>query len=111
MPLALPGVISQLPADHFPALLNVAFVASDTEPTESEPTRPDGENPDEPLLHYNLACYWSLVGNAPKSVRSLLAALELNPELHRLVARETDFDPIRGEAEFARLVSGPQPTV
>ena len=67
------------------------------------------ENPDEPLLHYNLACYWSLAGNAPRSIRSLLLALVLSPELHRQIAFETDFDPIRGEADFARLVSGAQP--
>ena len=26
------------------------------------------EHPDEALLHYNLACYWSLAANGPKAL-------------------------------------------
>ncbi len=67
------------------------------------------ENTDEPLLHYNLACYWSLAGNAARSIQSLQRALELNPELRDQLASETDFDLIRNEPEFARVASGATP--
>jgi len=64
------------------------------------------QHPDEALLHYNLACYWSLAGNAARSIRSLLVALSLNADLAGQIPAEPDFDPIRGEAEFERAVAG-----
>jgi tetratricopeptide (TPR) repeat protein len=67
------------------------------------------DNPEEPLLHYNLACYWSLAGNWPKALDELSVALELEPELRNLVANEPDFDPLRGNPDFERLTVGPAP--
>jgi tetratricopeptide (TPR) repeat protein len=67
------------------------------------------ENPHEALLHYNLACYWSLAGNWEKSLDELTTALDLNPELRTLIARESDFDPLRGNPDFERLTVGPAP--
>jgi len=67
------------------------------------------ENPDEALLHYNLACYWSLAGNWAKSLDELSAALELEPELRELIAGESDFDALRGNPDFERLTVGPAP--
>src|SRR5262245_11215169 len=58
---------------------------------------------DQPLLHYNLACYWSLAGNATKALGALSAALEIDPELRSLIAEEQDFDQLRGNPEFDRL--------
>ncbi len=66
-------------------------------------TRALREHPDEPLLHYNLACYWSLAGNAANSIRELSIALDLDPEMGKLVAAESDFDGVRGNPEFERL--------
>ena len=67
------------------------------------------EHTDEPLLHYNLACYWSLAGNTAKALDALSTALELDPELRSLIADESDFDQLRGNPEFDRLVMGPAP--
>ncbi len=64
-------------------------------------------NPDEPLLHYNLACYWSLADNAPKALDELALALDLAPHLRSLIADESDFDGLRGDPEFERLTVGP----
>ena len=61
--------------------------------------------PREPLLHYNLACYWSLANNPPKSLQALARALELDPDLRALIAKETDFDPLRGNPDFERLTA------
>ena len=66
-------------------------------------------NPDEALLHYNLACYWSLAGNASRSLDELAAALDLDPELRNRIAQESDFDALRGNPEFERLTVGPAP--
>ncbi len=67
------------------------------------------EHPDEPLLHYNLACYWSLAENDVKALDELSAALALDPELRSLVAEESDFDHLRGNPLFDRLVRGCAP--
>jgi Flp pilus assembly protein TadD len=66
-------------------------------------------NDDEPLLHYNLACYWSLAGNAEKALDELARALDLEPGLRALIADESDFDQLRGNPEFERLTVGPAP--
>ena len=65
--------------------------------------------PREPLLHYNLACYWALAGTPSKAVDSLTRALDLDPDLRRSVPREADFDSLRGRPDFERLVADPPP--
>jgi len=67
------------------------------------------EHPDEPLLHYNLACYWSLAGNCSKALDALSASLELDPDLRSLIADESDFSQLRGNPDFERLVLGRAP--
>ena len=67
------------------------------------------EQPGEALIHYNLACYWSLAGTASKAIEALATALELNPELRGLVALEADFDRLRGNPDFERIVPGRAP--
>jgi tetratricopeptide (TPR) repeat protein len=67
------------------------------------------ENPEEALLHYNLACYWCLAGNWDKALDALTSALDLDPELRDLIPSESDFDPLRGNPEFERLTVGPAP--
>ena len=57
--------------------------------------RAQRHNPDHALLHYNLACYWSLAGNAARALDELSVALELEPELRSLIPEETDFQPLR----------------
>jgi tetratricopeptide (TPR) repeat protein len=64
---------------------------------------------EEPLLHYNLACYWSLAGNADKALDELATALDLEPGLRTLIADESDFDLLRGNPAFERLTVGPAP--
>jgi tetratricopeptide (TPR) repeat protein len=66
-------------------------------------------NPDESLLHYNLACYWSLADNAPKALDELAVALDLDPDLRMLIPDESDFDKLRGNADFERLTMGSTP--
>ncbi len=66
-------------------------------------------NAETPLLHYNLACYWSLAGNASKALDALTVALDLEPDLRNLIADEADFDQLRGNPDFERLTVGPTP--
>jgi len=61
------------------------------------------EHPDVALLRYNLACYWTLAGDASKALGELSKAFQLEPGLRKLIAEEPDFDAIRGHPEFERL--------
>lgn len=67
-------------------------------------------NPNEAMLHYNLACYWTLANNPAKALQSLAAALEIDPDMRLMVGEETDFDALRNDPEFDRLV-GPAETI
>jgi tetratricopeptide (TPR) repeat protein len=72
--------------------------------------RASRHNPNPPgLLHYNLACYWSLAGNETKAIDELAVALDLDPDLRNLIADESDFDQLRGNPKFDRLTLGPAP--
>ena len=61
-------------------------------------------NPDVALLHYNLACYWSLAGNSVKAVNALAIALKFDGELRSQIVHETDFDRLRGNPAFEQLL-------
>lgn len=60
---------------------------------------------DLPILHYNLACYWSLLQNPQLAVAFLSNAFEIDESYRDLVADEPDFDPIRHHPEFLMLTS------
>jgi tetratricopeptide (TPR) repeat protein len=62
-------------------------------------------DPQEALLLYNLACYWSLAGDAEQSVAYLGKAFDLDASYRELVADEADFDPIRNRPEFQALLT------
>jgi tetratricopeptide (TPR) repeat protein len=62
-------------------------------------------HPEVPLLHYNLACYWSLAGNLGQTLETLAEAFKLDPDLRNQVASEPDFDPVRNQPAFQRLLA------
>ncbi|WP_165250783.1 TPR end-of-group domain-containing protein [Paludisphaera soli] len=72
--------------------------------------RASRQEPENPLIHYNLACYWSLAANAAKALEELATALRLRPEMRRMIADEADFDYLRGDSAFQRLVQGATPS-
>jgi len=56
--------------------------------------------PGQPILHYNLACYLSLEGNAAAAVEYLTQAISLDGRYRDLTEVEPDFDPIRTDPRF-----------
>ena len=60
-------------------------------------------NPTEALLHYNLACYWSLAGGKQQALECLSEALHIEPNYRLLIDDESDFDPIRFDPDFQEL--------
>lgn len=57
-------------------------------------------HPDEPIVNYNLACYFALAGDKPKALECLGRSLRMDPELVRLLADESDFDSLRSDPDF-----------
>jgi Flp pilus assembly protein TadD len=59
----------------------------------------------EAIIHYNLACYWSLAGNRKLALVYLAQSFEIDPTLRDQVGTEPDFDPIRKDPDFRALMS------
>ncbi|MFZ4732399.1 MAG: TPR end-of-group domain-containing protein [Pirellulales bacterium] len=60
-------------------------------------------SPDEPLLHYNLACYLSLSGDVAAAVEHLTRAISREGRYRTLTMGERDFDPIRSDPRFLEV--------
>jgi Flp pilus assembly protein TadD len=61
--------------------------------------------PNEAIIHYNLACYWSLAGNKRNALVFLAQAIELDADFRDKIASESDFDPIRNDPQFRSLTA------
>lgn len=62
--------------------------------------------PNESLLHYNLACYLSLSGKKRQALRYLAEAVAMDETYRKMIAGESDFDPIRTDPEFQAVCRG-----
>jgi Flp pilus assembly protein TadD len=60
--------------------------------------------PTDALVHYNLACYWSLAKNKRQALVYLARAFDLEEGYRALVNDEPDFDPIRDDPAFQALL-------
>ena len=61
--------------------------------------------PGDAILHYNLACYWSLARNRRRALQHLANALEIDGNYRSFVTSESDFDPIRDDPLFQSLTA------
>lgn len=61
--------------------------------------------PDQAIIYYNLACYWSLAQNAKLALTYLARAFDIDPTYRDLAACEPDFNPIRHHRGFVELTS------
>lgn len=61
--------------------------------------------PDDALVQYNLACYWSLRGDKYHALRYLAIALAAQSDYRDLIDDESDFDSIRNDPDFLELTS------
>ena len=62
-------------------------------------------DPSEAIIHYNLACYWSLARNPSQAIDCLARAIEIDGDYRDLVHDEPDFDPIRNDPGFQALTT------
>lgn len=61
-------------------------------------------HPTEPVILYNLACYYSLAGNKQQALSWLGRALRMERSLANGIPDESDFDPLRNDPDFRRLL-------
>lgn len=61
--------------------------------------------PGSAIIHYNLACYWTLAKNKRKALTYLSQALALDSSYRNLIDDEHDFDAIRSDPAFLALTS------
>lgn len=57
-------------------------------------------NPSAPLLHYNLACYYSLTENLPASLAALKQAVDLGYKGFQSIQTDPDLENLRNNGEF-----------
>lgn len=67
--------------------------------------------PDHDHLHYMLAVTHALRHERDLALTHLARAIALNPENRVLARQEPDFDALRGDPEFRRLIEPPRPVV
>ena len=63
----------------------------------------DGDSAWQGAVKYNLACHYSLLGDAAKAIRELQESLVLNPGLIDWSKQDPDLDAIRGEPEYQAI--------
>lgn len=61
-------------------------------------------HPEVPIVLYNLSCYYSLAHETEQALSWLARALRMDQGLCKLIATETDFDPLRNDPGFLRLM-------
>jgi Flp pilus assembly protein TadD len=61
-------------------------------------------NPKEPIVLYNLSCYFCLAGDKAQALSWLGRALRLEPTLRELISDECDFDPLRNDPDFQFVI-------
>ncbi len=61
-------------------------------------------HPAEPVVLYNLACYYSLAREKAQALSWLGRALRMESGLTKLIAEEPDFDPLRSDPDFRFIV-------
>jgi hypothetical protein len=60
--------------------------------------------PDQPYLHYNVACCESLAGRPTDAVGHLRRAIDMWEGCREMARGDSDFDPIRDEPAFQELI-------
>lgn len=66
-------------------------------------------SPKVAVVLYNLACYYSLAGEKEEALSWLARAFRMDGSYRKLVAKETDFDPIRNDPDFLYLMQLSEP--
>lgn len=94
-------------SEHLSLLLAMAWCYKRTDRLEraiSTMEHAYAADPTEPIVLYNLACYWALAGNKPQALSWLGRALRMDRNLKRLISDEQDFDQLRNDPDFEMVI-------
>ena len=61
-------------------------------------------DPNQAVAYYNLARIYSLKDNHEKAIQDLNKAVQLYPDIKNMVKKENDFDRIRQQPDFIKLI-------
>lgn len=82
------------------------WATGDFERAAAELSEVNEEHPDNPGVLYNLACAESMAGRREGALAHLRRAIELDGDFREIAEKDSDFDPIRDDPEFASAVAG-----
>lgn len=76
------------------------------EEAKSEAAKAIELSPDDPLMHYNAACFYAQMGEKQSAIQSLKDAFKAGYGNYEWLKRDTDLDTIREEPEYKEMVKG-----
>ena len=77
-----------------------------TKEAKSEAAMAMDLNPSDPLMLYNLACFYAQIGEKNLAVEALKSSVAAGHEDYEWFKRDSDLDPIRNEPDFIELMKG-----
>jgi hypothetical protein len=63
------------------------------------------KRPNDPVAHFNSACFAARAGRADEAIDHLQRAVAINPRIKELMATDEDLDSIRDDPRFAELTT------
>lgn len=80
--------------------------ASQIEQAKIKASRAIELSPNDPLMFYNAACFYSNVGDKTHALQSLKNAISTGYGFYEWIKRDPDLDSIRNEPEYIELMKG-----
>jgi hypothetical protein len=62
------------------------------------------KRPNDPVAHFNAACFAARAGHDDEAIEHLRRAIEVNERVTELIATDEDLDSLREDARFAELL-------
>jgi serine/threonine protein kinase/Flp pilus assembly protein TadD len=103
-----PRYLAQNPDDarsHIHYALDLAVV-NRLEEARAEAAKALALSPDDSLMMYNAACFYSLIGEKQMAIKVLKDSIKHGLEDYEWIKRDSDLDNIRNEPDFFELMKG-----
>jgi predicted Zn-dependent protease len=80
--------------------------AKELEEAKKEAAKALELNPNDSLMQYNAACFYSTMGEKQRAIETLKKAIASGWEAYDWLKNDPDFDNIRNEPEFIEILKG-----